>query len=446
MGLEEKFVSYIESLSLFAKKDKLLLAVSGGVDSVVLCELCAAAGFDFTLLHCNFQLRGADSDEDERLVKNLAQKYSKEVITTRFETTQYATQHKISIQVAARELRYNWFETIRLQQKNPAHSWILTAHHADDSMETVMMNFFKGTGIAGLRGILPKQRHIVRPLLFAGKEEIKAYALIKELIWREDSSNESDKYARNYFRNTLIPAIEKVYPQVKENMQDNLPRLREVELVYNETINRYKKKLLQKKGAEIHIPVGLLQKIEPLATVLFEIVKEYGFHAAQLPDITTLLKAVTGKYVASSTHRIFKNREWLIISPLALTESGIFLIEQEGETVFPAGTLHVKKMQAPETINSDPSIALLDARVIEFPLLLRKWKAGDYFYPLGLGKKKKVARFLIDQKLSKSAKEAVWVVEMNKKIIWIPGLRMDDRVKISNTTQQVYELRWIKKE
>ncbi len=445
MMLEEQFLQYIGQESLFGKRDKLLLAVSGGVDSVVLCELCAIAGYDFTILHCNFQLRGTDSDEDEVLVKRLAKKYAKEVVTARFETSSYAVEHKISIQVAARVLRYDWFESIRLQQKDPAHSWILTAHHADDNMETAMMNFFKGTGMAGLRGIIPKQKHIVRPLLFAGKEEIKTYAAARHLVWREDSSNESDKYTRNYFRNSLIPAIEKVYPQVKENMRNNLPRLREVEIVYKEAVERYKKKLMQQKGSEIYLPVGLLQKVEPLSTVLFEIVKDYGFHPAQLPDILTLLKAATGKYVTSSSHRIFKNREWLIISPLTITATGIFLVEQEGATAFPAGTIQVRKLPVPETITHDPFMALVDAKTIAFPILLRTWKAGDYFYPLGLGKKKKIARFLIDQKLSKSAKEDIWVLEMDKKIIWIPGLRMDDRVKLTTSTKEVYELKWVKK-
>ncbi len=218
----------------------LLVAVSGGVDSVVLCELCKQAGFNFSVAHCNFQLRGDESQRDEQFVKSLSEKYGVPYFVKKFETEQYAQKNKLSIQVAARDLRYEWFNQIAIHH-------ILTAHHANDNIETLLMNFFKGTGINGLRGILPKNGKIVRPLLFATKDEIKKFAAENHLSFVEDSSNISDKYTRNFFRNQFIPSIQKVFPQVEKNLMDNVERFRDIEILYQQSIIKHKKKLLEKK-------------------------------------------------------------------------------------------------------------------------------------------------------------------------------------------------------
>ena len=457
MSLLQKFRSFIKQENLFQPEDTLLLAVSGGVDSVVLCDLCKHAGYDFVIAHCNFQLRGAESERDEQFVRSLGEKYGVEVFVKKFDTERYANENRKSIQEAARSLRYSWFLELctegslgrvsRIKSEKPGWHFMhdhtkprvftVTAHHANDSVETLLMNFFKGTGIKGLQGIKPKHDpliFIIRPLLFVRKEELLSYATQNDLSFVEDSSNTSDKYTRNYFRNQLIPLLKKVYPQVEDNLVDNLQRFREIEVLYQQSIQLHKKKLLEQKGNEIHIPVLKLLKTIPLATVLYEIIKDFNFTAHQTDEVIGLLNAETGKYISSYSHRIIKNRNWLIISPVQTEEAQNILIEESDTKIeFKGGKLIIKTLP---TINLQPStqIAQLNAAEIKFPLLLRKWRQGDYFYPLGMTKKKKINRFLIDQKLSVIQKENTWVIEMDKKIIWVVGLRIDNRFKIKDMT------------
>lgn len=455
MNLLKEFQQYIKKENLFHPKDKLLLAVSGGIDSVVLCELCKQAGYDFVIAHCNFQLRGAESDRDEQFVKELGKKYSAEVLLKKFDTEKYATGNKVSIQIGARELRYNWFRELignkqlakasELKETDlalPVAHCILTAHHANDNIETMLMNFFKGTGINGLKAILPKQGRIVRPLLSVSRKEIEQFAKENNLSWVEDSSNASDKYTRNYFRNELIPGLQKVFPQVEDNLAANIDRFRDIEELYSQAIDLHKKKLLEQKGSEVHIPVLKLQKKEPLHSIVYEIIKDFGFTAHQTDECIALLKSETGKYIQSPTHRIIRNRNWLIISPNNTTEAGNILIEQEESNVqYVIGNLQIKKLPVANCkLPIADSVVLLDASEIKFPLLLRKWKQGDYFYPLGMQKKKKLSRFFIDQKLSLTQKERTWVIEMDKKIVWVVGLRIDDRFKIKDSTKDILQL------
>ncbi|MFM6925985.1 MAG: tRNA lysidine(34) synthetase TilS [Ferruginibacter sp.] len=465
MDLLEKFREYIKHHNLFQPKDKLLLAVSGGVDSVVLCELCKQASYDFIIAHCNFQLRGAESERDENFVRALGKKYEVEVLVRKFETEKYATENKLSIQVAARELRYAWFNELLEKTKIDSKSdipdsqflipdYLLTAHHANDNMETLLMNFFKGTGINGLHGILPRQGNIVRPLLFAKKEALSQFATINNLEFMEDSSNVSDKYTRNYFRNQLIPGLQKVFPQVENNLLHNIERFREIESLYQQSVELNIKKLLEKKGNEIHIPVLKLLKTTALNTILYEIIKDYGFTAHQAEEAAALLKSDSGKYISSATHRIIKNRNWLIIAPNKTVEAeNIFIEENDTQVVFQQGVIDMERLSTtnhPQGSVGKPSagsfgqttnfVAQLDAACIIFPLLLRRWKPGDYFYPLGMQKKKKLSRFLIDQKLSITQKEKTWVLEMDKKIIWVIGRRIDDRFKITGKTTSILQV------
>lgn len=452
MDFLKQFQQYIKQQNLFQPKDKLLLAVSGGVDSVVLCELCKQAGYHFTIAHCNFQLRGEESERDENFVKELGEKYNVEVLVKKFDTNKYAEENKLSIQVAARELRYDWFNELVTKMKSDLRlesskaplcgvGGLLTAHHANDNIETLLMNFFKGTGINGLHGILPKQESIIRPLLFAKKEELLEFATANNLTFVEDSSNASDKYTRNYFRNQLIPDLQKVYPQVADNLINNIERFSEVEILYQQSVNLSKKKLLELKGNEIHIPVLKLLQTSPLKTIVYEIIKDYGFTSHQTEEAIALLKSETGKYIQSSTHRILKNRNWLIIAPNQNVESQTILVEEKDKKVrFDQGEISVEMLAI---TNSKPQttsyVAQLNAAEIKFPLLLRKWKQGDYFYPLGMQKKKKLSRFFTDQKLSLTQKEKTWVIELDKKIIWVVGLRIDDRFKITGSTKNILQ-------
>ncbi len=441
MDLQKNFQQYINSEVLFKPKDRLLIAVSGGVDSVVLCELCKQAGYDFIIAHCNFQLRGAESDGDESFVKQLAGKYGVAYYVKHFDTEKYAAENKISIQVAARDLRYKWFYEMVKQSLDQPISFILTAHHADDNIETILMNFFKGTGINGIKGILPKNEKILRPLLFAAKEELLSFAKDNYLEYREDSSNSSDKYTRNYFRNQLIPGLEKVFPQVKENILQNAERFRDIHSLYNKAVQAEIKKLIFVKGNEWHIPVLKLLKTTGLNSILYEIIKEVGFSALQTAEVIKLLRSSSGKYIQSDSHRILHNRKWLIISPLNDPGLDHYIIESgEKEVNFCLGKIKLDISNDLKIMAADKNTLQADTSEIKFPLLLRKWKRGDYFYPLGMQKKKKLSRFFIDQKLSMNEKENSWVLESDKKIIWVVGQRMDNRFKITDKTKEVLKL------
>lgn len=458
MKLLERFTEHTRKHRLFSLHDKLILAVSGGVDSVLLCELCKQAGYDFMIAHCNFQLRGEESERDERFVMELGDKYKVRVEVKKFETEKYAAENKLSIQEAARKLRYDWFEELvngQLSIVNNApgssHAYLLTAHHADDNNETLLMNFFRGTGLHGLTGIPEKTGSIRRPLLPFSKEELLAFAKENNLPWVEDSSNESTKYTRNYFRKELIPALQKVFPQVKENLQDNISRFKEIEALYRLSVDAVKKKLVRKKGNELHIPVKQLLGYHNRA-LIYDLIADYGFTEKQIDEVIKLGHSESGRYVDApgGDYRIIKHRHWFIISPAAGDNlENIIIEESSGQVPFALGLLQVQSLPAagfklPVTHNA----ACFDRKEISFPLILRKWKTGDYFYPLGMKKqssdkqgKKKVARFLIDQKLSKTDKEKVWVLESNQRIIWVVGMRIDNRVKINDKTKQVLQVK-----
>lgn len=470
MDLLQHFREHVKQQGLFSPKDRLLLAVSGGVDSVVLCELCKQAGYDFLIAHCNFQLRGEESARDEEFVKALGEKYKVEVKIMRFDTEQYAAENKLSIQEAARKLRYGWFEEIVVSHESGVQSQeskvqsqesgvntvstesihhspftihLLTAHHADDNAETLLMNFFRGTGLHGLTGIPEKSGYIRRPLLPFTKEELLAFAKEHQLEFVEDSSNLSSKYTRNFFRNELIPAIGKVYPQVKGNLQDNIDRFREIEKLYRLSVNGIIQKLSRTRGKEIHIPVKQLMGYRNRA-LIYELISPYGFAEKQVEELVKLAASDSGKYISSpdGAYRIIKHRHWFIISPVAADGSGHFIIEKNVDEVpYATGrilirTVPIARCELPVV----PSRACLDSKDIVFPLLLRKWKTGDYFYPLGMKKKKKIARFLIDSKLSKTEKENVWVLESAQRIIWVLGHRIDERFRITEKTKEVLQL------
>ena len=434
----------------------LILAVSGGVDSVVLTDLIAKAGFDFSIAHCNFQLRGADSERDELFVSSLIG--ATEIFVKKFDTCTFASDHKMAIQEAARKLRYNWFaELIQAHRDTFIHAnkgdqlfgkrpLLVTAHHADDNIETVLMNYFRGTGVLGMRGILPfqKERSLIRPLLQFRKQDLINYASENQLVFVEDVSNASDKYTRNFFRNQLIPQVQTVFPSAEENILENIARMRDVAAIYQDSIDAQLKKLLVQKAAEIQIPILKLKQQKNLSTILWEIAKQFDFNAAQIAEIIKLMDADNGSFLSSQTHRIIRNRKWLIIVKHAIKASAHFIIEAgEKQLFFSDGILKLELLLKTECkIYASPEFAQLDLKKVQFPLLLRKPRTGDYFYPLGMQKKKKLSRFLIDQKLSKTQKEACWVLECNKIIVWVLGYRIDDRFKLQSNTEQVLQIQF----
>jgi tRNA(Ile)-lysidine synthase len=434
------FQAYLKQAYLLQPHYHFLVAVSGGVDSVVLCELCHQAAVPFSMAHCNFQLRGAESDRDESFVKNLGERYGVPVHVKKFNTAGYGVLKKLSVQEAARELRYDWFEAIRLETNS---TYVLLAHHASDNMEWMLMNLFRGTGLHGLTG-MPQQAdraRCLRPLLQHTRREIEQFARDNNLQWIEDSSNASSKYTRNFFRNELIPAIKMVYPQVEENLLHTMTRLQKTERLYKTLVDDVLKKLLVQNGAEWKVPINRLLQYADTA-LPYEVFKKFDFSEKQLPEILKLAESQSGSYMQSSTSRLIKHRRWFIITPVRSAAAVTAVVEKECKSVLLADaeiTLEIIE-KVHYQLNKSPAAAQLDASLVSFPLLVRRWKEGDYFYPLGMRKKKKLARFFIDLKLSLPEKEAIWVVESGSRIVWVVGYRIDDRFKITDHTKTILQL------
>ena len=443
-SLEVRFREHVNERALWKATDQLFVACSGGIDSVVLVHLLKRAGFTFTILHCNFNLRGEESLRDEKFVRQLASSLGLEVMIKSFDTATEIQQLGKGVQEVARILRYTWFKEVVHQKCQPGkQTFILTAHHADDQAETLAMNFFRGTGIAGLHGIADKHGAIVRPLLFARREEIADFAKISMIEWVEDSSNLEEHYTRNHFRNIIFPEIQQVFPAAKENLIENAKRFAEIEIIYRQRIDELKSGLLQLINGNIGVPINKLKQLPALDTVMYELFKDYGFSAAQIPEIKKLFDSISGKFVRSSSHRILRNRAWLLIDQLEKNDNSLVVIEEAiGEVVTDSFSLSFVDAESPVIPDANPEHAYIDNRFIQFPMILRKWKNGDYFYPLGMKKKKKIARFLTDIKLSKVQKENQWVLESNKKILWVVGRRIDDRVKLVSDTKRVMILKF----
>lgn len=419
-----------------AQEQKILLAVSGGVDSMVMAHLFLSNNISFGIAHCNFQLRGIEADLDESLVHDWALRHNTSFHHVRFDTKKKTAEWKKGVQETARILRYEWLDMICREH---AYSYLATAHHANDNVETLMMNLFKGTGISGLHGIREKNEHIIRPMLWAQKEEILAYAAEHNIPYRDDASNSTDVYQRNAIRNRIIPAIQEYFPGVVSNLNDSIARFAQVETLYRKTIEQERKKLLEQRGRDIYIPIRKLKKREAIETICYELFTPFGFTAAQVPHIMQLMDAESGRYISSDTHRVIRNRDFLVITTVPAASTDTILIEAapcEIET----GRAHFSFAieDKPAQVPTDPHIACLDLKNIEFPLILRKWRIGDYFYPLGMGmKKKKVSRYLINEKVPLHEKEHVWVLESKKRILWLCGMRPDERFKIKGSTEQV---------
>ncbi|MGV3528532.1 MAG: tRNA lysidine(34) synthetase TilS [Flavisolibacter sp.] len=431
---------FLQKIKQHGSPARVVVAVSGGVDSVVLADLCHRAEMNFVISHCNFQLRGEESQRDEDFVKSLADRYGIPFFLKKFDTKKFAAENKLSVQETARVLRYGWFEEV-LNQTGAAFT--LLAHHADDNIETLLMNFFRGTGLDGLTG-MPEKNAVpskpLRPLLQLRRSEIVAYAQERKLAWVEDSSNLSIKYTRNYFRNELLPALKKVYPQADENLLRNIERLKETNRLYQTMLAEFKQKFCIRKGEELHVPVLKLQKFAD-SSLVYEIIRDYGFTEGQVPEVMKLSNAESGKYIANESYQVIRHRHWLVVAPLVPQAETRVLEREEDFVVFAGGRLSWKTYdRARWKLNTSNVVAQLDAAKVEWPLLLRRRKMGDYFYPLGLHKKKKLSRFFIDNKLSKSDKENIWVLESHKRIIWIAGHRIDDRFKVTDSTKTVLEI------
>jgi tRNA(Ile)-lysidine synthase len=435
------FQSFLKKEKLIKASDTVLLTVSGGIDSVVLCELFHQSKIKFAIAHCNFQLRGKESDKDELFVEALAEKYNVPFHTIAFETYSYAKKHKLSIQVAARDLRYAWFEEIR-QQYNYAR--IATAHHQDDSIETFFINLIRGTGIKGLHGILPMQGNLIRPLLFANKKEIIAFAKKNKLKYREDSSNASDKYVRNKIRHSLIPLLNEINKSASANIITTIENLKSVESVYQKRIDKKRTSLVMEERGIVKISISKLKKLKPIEPYLFEFLYPLGFSSKVVDEIIASLSSESGKQFFSETHRLVKDRDFLLIEETAtkneVLDTRFKILKNSKELPFGNQTLVLKAMKRSNKLKlvNPATIAQFDFEKLVFPLTLRKWEKGDTFYPIGMKGKKKLSDYFIDKKLSLLEKENSWVLESNGQIIWVVGQRMDERYKISPQTKKIY--------
>lgn len=414
----------------------VLLAVSGGADSMVMADLFLKGGSSFAVAHCNFGLRGTASDLDEQLVAQWCSSNKIAFHKVRFETRVKSEEWKKGIQETARILRYEWFEKVR---KEYGYAKIVTAHHANDNVETLLINLFKGTGISGLHGILPENGCIIRPLLFATKAMLADYAAEHAIVYREDASNDTDDYLRNAVRHNVVPAVQQWFPNAVASVNESIERFGQAEVLYKKAIEQERKKLVERRGNDYYIPVLKLRHREPLATIVYELLYPFGFSSAQLPHVLNLLNSASGHYVSSSTHRVIRNRDFLVITTVPADTADLILIEAVPCVVHTGKYQFSFSIQSkPETIPADKNIAYLDMSNIAFPLVLRKWKTGDYFYPFGMKmKKKKVSRLLIDEKVPLHEKEDIRILECSKRIAWVSGIRPDERFRVKETTKQI---------
>ncbi len=437
----QAFKTYNKSSELFGQDDRILLAVSGGVDSVVMVRLFKDAGYNFGIAHVNFGLRQEESDGDETFVKNLAYQLEVPVYVKHFSTKQYASDQKISIQMAARDLRYAWFDEIAEEH---GFSYVATAHHLDDQAETFFINLLRGTGISGMHGILPKQGKIIRPLMFTTREKIMSYALELNLTWHEDQSNSSRKYLRNKLRHDVLAELYKINPQFSFKLNESISHLRDVEAIYNNHITGVTADLVQHTEEGVLISIDWVYEYEPHNTYLYELLKPYDFSYPVVKEIVRSLDTSSGKVFYSPTHRLLRDRENFIIQPLKELSADpfageVFYIERNTLNIEQPVCLCVYETnRISELPLGKTSIACLDIDKLKFPLTLRKWEKGDWFMPLGLKGKKKLSDFFINQKFSLADKEKTWLLLSGNDIVWVIGKRIDNRFRITPNTKKAF--------
>ena len=439
----QQFNKFISENHLFDKTDTLLVGVSGGIDSVVLLDLLDKGGYNFVIAHCNFQLRGEESDGDERLVVELARKYDMPLYKTTFDTADYAQEKKISIEMAARDLRYQWFEEMRVTHHCDS---IAVAHHRDDQIETFFLNLARGTGLNGLTGMKPINGKVVRPLLFASRKEIEKYRHENYLDFREDRSNSSLDYQRNKIRHTLLPVMETLNPSFREGLVKTMGYLDDSLKIFNQSIQQNWERVAQRSGRDYLISIPELKLLDPLATYLFEFLKPFGFNSDVVDDIILGLNGISGKQFLSATHRLVRDRESLILTPLLSENQRQFYLDENVEKMTHPVSLKISVVQNDDhfKMSKSPLIAYIDHDRIHFPLLIRKWQSGDYFKPLGMSGLKKVSDFFIDMKFSLPEKQNSWILANGEQLVWIIGHRLDDRFKITSDTKVILKIECVK--
>ncbi len=430
----EQFVNHINQHRLCRKDDKILLAVSGGIDSMVMLDLFLSAKFMIGVAHCNFQLRGPESDHDEVFVKTICEARGIPFFSTRFNTPGYASLNRLSIQMAARELRYAWFNELLEQER---YTVLATAHHLNDSIETVLLNWVHGGASDGLLGIPVRNRNIIRPLLFASRKDIEKYAHEKNLAWREDASNQTDDYPRNFVRHQVIPKLQALNPALEETFRQGLEKLKAGQALQRLAVDQLTQEFFADNPPNVIIRKELFQKIsDPL--MLWYLLRNYHFTPAVCEDMVQAISSQPGKQFFSPTHRLVMDRSTLIITPHENFWNPVEITPAQTSAALGPWDMTITSFSGRD-IPADPDIAVLDKDLLEFPLVWRPWKPGDFFYPLGMEHRKKVSDFLIDSKVPLSDKPHVTVLESAGQIIWVAGYRIDNRFKVTPATKQALQ-------
>lgn len=431
----QKFQNHLLYDFQFLSGKKILLAISGGKDSMVMLNLFQQLDYEIGIAHCNFQLRGMESFEDQNFVQEYATANDIPVFITQFDTKAFTEDYKVSTQVAARELRYNWFYELLETEK---FDYILTAHHADDNLETFLINLSRGTGLEGLTGIPEQNDRVIRPLLAFSQEEIEEYAKLNNIQWREDSSNASDKYLRNKIRHHLVPMLKELNPNFLSSFHKTQTYLQEAQVMIEDASIMIYQQVAKQEEDTIYFDLKKLKKLPNYKSYLHQWLKEFGFSAWD--DIYDLVESQSGKYVFSPEYRLLKDRDSLILSPINfVNEKEEYSIdENQKEVNIPLNLTFCKVADISLTTNS---AIFVDADKLQFPLVLRRWNEGDSFQPFGMnGKSKKVSKLFKDEKLSLLQKENSWLLCSNEDIVWIIGLRQDERFRIENTTKNILKI------
>lgn len=432
MNLEQKFKAVYESDFSFLKNKKLLIACSGGLDSVVLTKLISRIHNEYALAHCNFSLRGKESDTDEMFVIGLAKQLEVPVFAETFDTAKYAKQNGLSIQLAARELRYSWFYKIATDFK---YDFILTAHQLDDDLETFLINLTRGTGLKGLNGIPAINQKVIRPLLNFSREELHQWAIAENISWREDSTNKNTDYLRNKIRLEVLPGLKNSNPQLLENFKITRRNLKSAERLIEDYMSLLFRLVVIEDKNGYRFNIEKLLDLPNTDAILYELLNGFGF--TEWNDVVSLLSAQTGKQLYSKTHRLIRNRDELLLTPIPDNFEDIkILVPEEGIRQ----PIHLQIEEVQHITGSGRDYIYVDADKIDFPLILRKWKEGDIFYPFGMEGKKKLSKYFKDEKLSIPEKEAAWLLCSENEIIWVINYRADDRFKVDKTTKKIFKI------
>lgn len=436
----DNFRQYITDNKLFNSTNKILLGVSGGIDSMVLCDLFLKAGFNFAIAHCNFQLRGTESDGDTQLVTQYATSNNIPLHTIHFTTIEYANSNHISIQMAARDLRYNWFNELI---NNNGYDKIAVAHHADDNIETFFVNLARGTGINGLCGMPIVNQNIIRPLMFATRKQITNYATSNNIAYREDSSNACDKYARNKIRLNIISEFEKINPSFRQTMVNNLNHLQQINNFVSYEMAKQAGEICFEKNGNLYITIAKLNKLPYIELFLYQTLQTYGFKNEVIHKIALAINGIPGKQFYSHSHVLLKDRDYLIVSPVKsnsdVSEYPIQDIHTEIVTPIHLSFALINRNEL-NNISKSPTIAYFDFDKIKLPLVLRKWQHGDSFIPFGMKGRKKLSDYFSDNKFSVFDKQNQWLLTSGNEIVWIVGHRTDNRFKVDENTCQILQV------